>query len=139
MRCCEGIAPQSAAPYFGFRAQAFDSAIEHLDAKGWIDHVVNNVAHRQQMDLRLLELNYRAACIGEIMQLRVQGVRDSKDTFLQRLVVSVLHRKRHQLGPMVPNLTGFLVMRCATLNMAAYCRSPRVTGPTILGITRDLR
>jgi hypothetical protein len=40
---------------------------------------------------------------------------------------------------MVPNFTGFLVMRCATLNMAAYCKSPRVTGPMMLGITRDSR
>ncbi len=30
---------------------------------------------------------------------------------------------------MVPNLTGFLVSRCAVFHIAAYCRSPRPIGP----------
>ena len=34
-------------------------------------------------------------------------------------------------GVMVPNLTGCVVRRCAAFHIAAYCRSPRPTGPTI--------
>src|SRR6516165_10111555 len=37
---------------------------------------------------------------------------------------------------MVPNLTGFVVSRCATFHIAVYCRLPGPTGPVILGSTR---
>ena len=51
------------------------------------------------MDLRLLELDDRAAGVGEIVQLFVQGVGDRQDAVLHRLVVFVLHREGDQLRP----------------------------------------
>ena len=65
------IAPTGVTPHLGFRAQAFDRAVEHIDAESRIDHVVHDVAHRKQMNLRLFKLNDRAPRIGKIMQLFV--------------------------------------------------------------------
>ena len=84
-------------PHLGFCAQAFDRAVEDLDAEGRIDHVVDDVAHRKQMDLRLFELNHLAAGIGKLVQLLVQRVGDREDAVLQRFVVPVLHGEGDQL------------------------------------------
>ena len=60
------------APHLGFRTQAFDRAIEDIEAEIRIDDVVDDIAYRKQVDLRFLKLDDRTARIGEIMP-RVTG------------------------------------------------------------------
>src|SRR5215470_3375995 len=55
------ISPAGVTPYFGFRTQAFYGSIEDLDAESRVDHVVDDISYRKQMDLRLLELDDRTA------------------------------------------------------------------------------
>ncbi len=40
---------------------------------------------------------------------------------------------------MVPNLTGFLVSRCAVFHIGVYWRSPRPIGPMMFAMTRASR
>ena len=91
------------------------------------------------MDLRLLDLDHRAAGVGQFVLFLVERVGDRENAIRDALVVRVLHREGDDLGPMVPNLTGFSVMRCATFHIAVYCRLPRAIGPVITGMTRDSR
>ncbi len=91
-----GIAPARVTPHLGFRTQAFDRAIEDINAERRIDDIVHDVAHCKQMDLRFFELDDLTACVGEIVQLLVQSIGDSEDAVLQRLVVPVLHGESDQ-------------------------------------------
>ena len=82
-----------------FARRPLHRAVEHFEAERRIDHVIDDVAHREQMDLRLLELDHRAAGIGEFVQLLVQRVGDGEDAVLDALVVAVGDREGDQLRP----------------------------------------
>ena len=51
-------------PHLGLGAQPLHGAVEHLDHQLRIDDGILDVAHRDQMDLRLLDLDHRAAGVG---------------------------------------------------------------------------
>ena len=56
-----------------------------------MDHLVDNAAHRQQMNLRLLDLDHRAAGVGELVIFLVERIGDREDAIRHGLVVIVLH------------------------------------------------
>ena len=59
---------------------------------------MSSTARREQVDLRLLHLDHRAAGVGEVVQLLVEGVADRHDALGQALVVVVLQREGDELG-----------------------------------------
>src|SRR5262245_17042478 len=93
------VAPAGVAPHLGLRPQPSDRSVEDLDAEGWVDHLVDDVAYCEQVDLWLLELNGRTAGIGKLVQLLVQGVGDGKDAILHAGIVPVGNGEGDQLGP----------------------------------------
>ncbi|MCZ7562673.1 MAG: hypothetical protein M5U08_01795 [Burkholderiales bacterium] len=98
MRCCEGVAPAGVAPHLGLAAQPLHGVVEHLEHELGVDHLVDDAACGEQVDLRLLHLDHRAAGVGEVMQLLVEHVGERHDARGQVLVVLVLHREGHELG-----------------------------------------
>ena len=91
------VAPARMRPDLGLGAQPLHGAVEHLDHQLGIDHRVLDVAHRDQMDLRLLDLDHRAAGVGELVVFLVERVGDREHAVRHALVVPVLHRERDDL------------------------------------------
>ena len=87
------------APHFGLGAQAFHRAVEHVDAEVRVDHVVDDLARRQHVDLRLLELDHRTAGVGELCSSSFSASLIARMRSLIALVVFVLHREGDQLRP----------------------------------------
>ncbi len=85
-------------PHFGLGAQPLHGAIEHLDHQLRRDHLVLDLAHRDQMDLRLLDLDHRTAGVGELVIFLVEGVGDREHAVGHALVVAVLQREGDDLG-----------------------------------------
>ncbi len=85
-------------PHFGLGAQPLHGAIEHLDHQLRLDHLVLDLAHRDQMDLRLLDLDHRTAGVGELVIFLVEGVGDREHAVGHALVVPVLQREGDDLG-----------------------------------------
>ncbi len=92
------------APHLGLGPQPFDRVVEHLQHERGIDHRVHVIARRQQMDLRLLQLDHRAAGVRQVVQLLVERLTQGHDALGEARVVLVLHRKRHQLRCHRPEL-----------------------------------
>ena len=84
-------------PDFGLGAQPFHRAVEHLDHQFEREHLVLNAAGGRQMNLRLLDLDHRAAGVGELGIFFVERLGDGEHALGQRLVVSVLRRERDDL------------------------------------------
>ena len=57
------------APDLGLGAQPLHRVVEHLQHELGVDHVVDDAARRQQVDLRLLHLDHRAAGVRQVVQL----------------------------------------------------------------------
>ena len=92
-----GIAPAGMRPHFGLGAQSLHGAIEHLDHQLRRDDFVLDFAHRDQMDLRLLDLDHRAAGVGELVVFLVESVGDGEHALGQALIVPVLQREGDDL------------------------------------------
>ena len=84
-------------PHFGLCAQAFDGAIEHLDHQFRIDDLVLDLADRDQVDLRLLDLDHRAAGVGEVVIFLVERIGDGENAIRDALVVTILQREGDDL------------------------------------------
>ena len=139
MRCCDGLPQQVWHHTSVFARSPFTVLLNTLSMNSGLITLSTIAARRQQVDLRLLHLNHRAAGVGQVVQLLVERVADGHDPRRDVLVVLVLHRERHQLGRDRAELHRLAVSRCAALKISAYCISPRPTGPTSFGITRASR
>ncbi len=84
-------------PDFGLGAQPLHGAIEHLDHQLRIDHLVLDLAHRDQVDLRLLDLDHRAAGVGELVIFLVERIGDREHAVRHALVVTILQREGDDL------------------------------------------
>src|SRR6202030_4122921 len=74
-----GVAPAGMAPDFGLLAQTLDRVVEEIDELVDIELSEGLAADRHHMDLRLLQLDYRAAGIGQCAELAVERVADRPD------------------------------------------------------------
>ena len=70
MRCCEG-SPAGVAPHLGLLAQALHGVVEYLDEIVGVEFAERLAAHRHHVDLRLFQLDDRAAGIGQLVELLV--------------------------------------------------------------------
>ena len=74
MRCWDGLPQQVWHQTSVLARSPFTVRLKTSRLNCGIDHRIDNVAHREQMDLRLLELDHRAARIGEVVQFLVERV-----------------------------------------------------------------
>ncbi len=102
------VAPARVAPDFRLRAQSAHGVVEHLEHELGVDHLVDDAARREQVDLRLFHLDHRAAGVGQRVELLVERVAERPDALADVLVVEVLHRERHELGRHGAELHGLL-------------------------------
>src|SRR5262245_56501039 len=84
-----GIAPAAVAPDLGLVAQSFDGIVVDFHHEVRVDHLVDEAACRQQMNLRLLDLDHWATGIRELVQLLAQRIADGEDAAADILVVMV--------------------------------------------------
>src|SRR5262245_48802870 len=75
-----GIAPAAVAPDLGLVAQSFDGVVVDFHHEVRVDHLVDEAACREQVNLRLLDLDHRATGIRELVQLLAQRVADGEDS-----------------------------------------------------------
>ena len=92
------VAPARMRPDLGLGAQALHRAIEDFDHQLGVDDRVADPARRQQVNLRLLDLDHRAAGVGQLVVFLVEGVGEREHAVGQALVVLVLHREGDDLG-----------------------------------------
>ena len=86
------------APQLGLVAQTLDRVVEEFDEIVDIELAEGLAADRHHMDLRLLQLDHRAAGIGQVAELTVQRVTDRPDPFDRILVVFVGDGGRELFG-----------------------------------------
>ena len=98
MRCCDGLPQQECAHTSVLSRRPAHRAVEHLDHQIRRDHLVLNLADRDQVDLRLLDLDHRAAGVGELVILLVEGVGDRQHALGHALVMAVLRSEGDDLG-----------------------------------------
>jgi hypothetical protein len=89
MRCCEGLPQQLWHHTSVLSRNPLTVLFVDLHHELGIDHLVDEAACRQQVNLRLLDLDHRAAGIRELVQLLAQRIADGEDARADVLVVVV--------------------------------------------------
>jgi len=76
-------------PHFGLGAQALDGVVEDADEILHVELAERLAANRHHVNLRLFHLDHRAAGIGEIVELLVEGLAQRHGALNRVLVVAV--------------------------------------------------
>jgi hypothetical protein len=93
-----GVAPAGMAPDLRLVAQTLDSVVEELDEIVGVEPAKRLTADGHHMDLRFLELDHRAAGIGQLNELPVERIAQCPDPFDRILVIFVGDRGGEQFG-----------------------------------------
>ncbi len=76
-------------PHFGFGAQALHGIVEDADEILHVELAERLATHRHHVNLRLFHLDHRAAGVGEIVELLVEGLAQRHGALDRVLVVAV--------------------------------------------------
>ena len=98
MRCCEGLPQHECAHTSVLARRPFTVRLNTSIISLAIDHRVGDAARRDQVDLRLLDLDHRAAGVGQLVVFLVERLGDREHAVRHALVVAVLHREGDDLG-----------------------------------------
>ena len=97
MRCCDGLPQQECAHTSVLSRRPLTVRLNTSTIKSGVI-TLSEPADCDQVDLRLLDLDHRAAGVGELVILLVEGVGDRQHALGHALVMAVLRSEGDDLG-----------------------------------------
>ena len=133
------------SPDLGLGAQSFDRMVEELDCGIDAEGAIFLRAHREHVDLRLLDLQRGAAGIGELCEFGMNCGRDREHPLVERFVILIVGRDSDNLrgrGAELHRAVGLALRRLPEiriLQLAAIDRPSNTRQDARLGIVRKDR